>query len=118
MGAYTKMQELYTKGSVFYLPEGAWWNTLLIYAKQYDIALRIDTAQYAVENNNKSLAGTLPDSYCSRVGSEVNIFKMGERLRSIWLRLFSRMALPVLSTNSKSLKGAEGLFISQSPIME
>ncbi|MCK5893643.1 MAG: type I restriction-modification system subunit M [Endozoicomonadaceae bacterium] len=72
MGDYVEMVDFYTKDNVFYLPIEARWEELLKYAKQDDIALKIDTALHTVEKNNKSLAGALPDNYFSRLGLESN----------------------------------------------
>ncbi|WP_018405296.1 type I restriction-modification system subunit M [Marinobacter gelidimuriae] len=70
--AYVDMVEFYTMKNVFYLPEHARWNTLQKQAKQDDIAIKIDTALYAIEKLNPSLKGALPDNYFSRMGLEVS----------------------------------------------
>ncbi|MBD3668549.1 MAG: type I restriction-modification system subunit M [Kangiella sp.] len=62
----------YTKDNVFYLPEEARWTEILKYAKQDDIALRIDTALSACEKSNASLKGALPDNYFSRLNLDVS----------------------------------------------
>ena len=64
---YLDMVEFYTMKNVFYLPEHARWNHLLQYAKQGDVAIRIDSALSEVEKNNPSLKGALPDNYFSRL---------------------------------------------------
>ncbi|GBC61391.1 SAM-dependent DNA methyltransferase [Desulfonema ishimotonii] len=69
--AYLDMVEFYTMKNVFYLPEEARWNHVRQHAKQDDIAIRIDTALFTVEKNNKALKGALPDNYFSRLGLDV-----------------------------------------------
>ncbi|MEE4358995.1 MAG: class I SAM-dependent DNA methyltransferase [Desulfococcaceae bacterium] len=66
--AYADMVEFYTMKNVFYLPEEARWVYVKKHAKQDDIAVKIDTALFTVEKNNKSLKGALPDNYFSRLG--------------------------------------------------
>jgi len=68
---YVDMVEFYTMKNVFYLPEGSRWSTIVKQAKQDDIAVRIDSALHAVEKNNPSLKGALPDNYFSRMGIDV-----------------------------------------------
>ena len=41
-------------------------------AKQPDIALKIDTALFTIEQNNPALKGALPDNYFSRLGLDVS----------------------------------------------
>jgi type I restriction enzyme M protein len=65
---YIDMVEFYTMQNVFYLPEVSRWSYIKQHAKQSDIALKIDTALFTVEKNNKSLKGALPDNYFSRIG--------------------------------------------------
>ncbi len=65
------MVEFYTMKNVFYLPEQSRWSTIVKQAKQDDIAVRIDSALHAVEKNNPSLKGALPDNYFSRMGIDV-----------------------------------------------
>ena len=60
------MVEFYTMKNVFYLPEESRWSTIQANAKQDDLAIKIDTALFTVEQNNKALAGALPDNYFSR----------------------------------------------------
>ena len=69
--AYVDMVEFYTMKNVFYLPEESRWTTIVKQAKQDDIAVRIDSALHAVEKNNPSLNGALPDNYFSRMGIDV-----------------------------------------------
>ncbi|MGE0087508.1 MAG: N-6 DNA methylase [Desulfococcaceae bacterium] len=71
-GAYADMVEFYTMKNVFYLPEEARWSYVKKHAKQDDIAVKIDTALFTVEKNNKSLKGALPDNYFSRLGLDVS----------------------------------------------
>ena len=68
---YVDMVEFYTMKNVFYLPEKSRWSTIVKQAKQDDIAVRIDSALHAVEKNNPSLKGALPDNYFSRMGIDV-----------------------------------------------
>ena len=65
---YTNMVEFYTMKNVFYLPEMSRWSFIQQYAKQGDIAIKIDSALTAVEKSNASLKGALPDNYFSRLG--------------------------------------------------
>ena len=65
---YIDMVEFYTMKNVFYLPEVSRWSFIKQHAKQDDIAIKIDTALFTVEKNNKSLKGALPDNYFSRLG--------------------------------------------------
>jgi type I restriction enzyme M protein len=68
---HVDMVEFYTMKNVFYLPEKSRWSTIVKQAKQDDIAVRIDSALHAVEKNNPSLKGALPDNYFSRMGIDV-----------------------------------------------
>ena len=69
---YTDMVEFYTMKNVFYLPPESRWSYIKQQAKQNDIALKIDTALYTIEKNNKSLKGALPDNYFSRLSLDVS----------------------------------------------
>ncbi|VDA99856.1 Type I restriction-modification system, DNA-methyltransferase subunit M [Olavius algarvensis spirochete endosymbiont] len=71
-GDYVDMVEFYTMKNVFYLPEEARWSFIKKHAKQNDIAVKIDTALFTVEKNNKALKGALPDNYFSRLGLDVS----------------------------------------------
>ena len=64
---YADMVEFYTMKNVFYLPETSRWSHIQQHAKQGDIAIKIDTALSAVEKNNASLKGALPNNYFSRL---------------------------------------------------
>ncbi|MCG8028657.1 MAG: type I restriction-modification system subunit M [Candidatus Thiodiazotropha taylori] len=64
---FVDMVEFYTMKNVFYLAEESRWSYIQANAKQDDLALKIDTALYTIEKNNKSLAGALPDNYFSRL---------------------------------------------------
>ena len=68
---HVDMVEFYTMKNVFYLPKKSRWSTIVKQAKQDDIAVRIDSALHAVEKNNPSLKGALPDNYFSRMGIDV-----------------------------------------------
>ncbi|MDD3108988.1 MAG: class I SAM-dependent DNA methyltransferase [Alistipes sp.] len=65
---YADMVEFCTMKNIFYLPETSRWSHIQQYAKQDDIAIRIDSALTAVEKSNASLKGALPDNYFSRIG--------------------------------------------------
>ncbi|MDH5647878.1 MAG: type I restriction-modification system subunit M, partial [Candidatus Heimdallarchaeota archaeon] len=67
-GDYVDMVEFYTMKNVFYLPEESRWSFIKQNAKQGDIAVKIDTALFTIEKNNKALKGALPDNYFSRIG--------------------------------------------------
>ena len=67
-GDYVDIVEFYTMKNVFYLPEESRWSFIKQNAKQGDIAVKIDTALFTIEKNNKALKGALPDNYFSRIG--------------------------------------------------
>ncbi len=69
---YLDIVEFYTSKNVFYLQEESRWSYLKKYAKQNDIALKIDTALATVEKKNPSLRGALPDNYYSRLDLDVS----------------------------------------------
>lgn len=69
---FTEMVEFYTMKNVFYLPQEARWSFIMQQAKQPDIALKIDTALFTIEQNNPALKGALPDNYFSRLGLDVS----------------------------------------------
>lgn len=69
---FTDIVEFYTMKNVFYLPEQARWSYIMQQAKQPDIALKIDTALFTIEQNNPALKGALPDNYFSRLGLDVS----------------------------------------------
>ena len=69
---FTEMVEFYTMKNVFYLPEEARWSFIMQQAKQPDIALKVDTALFTIEQNNPALKGALPDNYFSRLGLDVS----------------------------------------------
>ncbi len=64
---YIEMVEFYAMQNVFFLPPESRWSYISDNAKQDDIAVKIDTALYTVEKNNKALKGALPDNYFSRL---------------------------------------------------
>lgn len=68
--SYVDVVEFYTMKNVFYLPEESRWSFIKKHAKQDDIAIKIDTALFTIEKNNKALKGALPDNYFSRIGLE------------------------------------------------
>src|SRR5574344_1286948 len=70
--AYVDMPEFYTMKNVFYLPEVSRWSYIKANAKQSDIAIKIDTALFTIEKNNKALKGALPDNYFSRIGLDAS----------------------------------------------
>lgn len=67
---YIEMPAFYNMSNVFFLEESSRWSYIQEKAKQGDLALIIDTALHAIEKNNKSLKGALPDNYFSRLGLE------------------------------------------------
>ncbi len=69
---YLDMVEFYSMKNVFYLPEVSRWSYIKQHSKQSDIAIKIDTALFTVEKNNKALKGALPDNYFSRLGLDTN----------------------------------------------
>lgn len=69
---YLEMKEFYGMKNVFYLEETSRWSYIMQYAKQNDIALKIDTALHQIEKNNKALKGALPDNYFSRLGLDAS----------------------------------------------
>ena len=69
---YLDMIEFYSMKNVFYLPEVSRWSYIKQHSKQSDIAIKIDTALFTVEKNNKALKGALPDNYFSRLGLDTN----------------------------------------------
>src|SRR5574344_3103945 len=70
--AYIDMTEFYTMKNVFYLPEESRWSYIKANAKQPNIAIKIDTALFNIEKNNKALKGALPDNYFSRIGLDTS----------------------------------------------
>ncbi len=66
--AYTGQAVFYNAKNVFYLREESRWSTIMEHAKQNDIAIRIDKALSAVEEENVSLKGALPSNYYSGLG--------------------------------------------------
>jgi len=68
---YLDIDVFYQQKNVFYLPEETRWSYLLKYAKQSDIAIKIDTALHEIEKANQSLKGALPDNYFSRLNLDV-----------------------------------------------
>jgi len=71
-GDYIDFQEFYTMKNVFYLAPESRWSFIMENAKQDDIALLIDTALFAIEKDNPSLKGALPDNYYSRLGIDTS----------------------------------------------
>ena len=69
---YFDIVEFYTMKNVFYLPKESRWSYIKKHAKQDDIAIKIDTALFTVEKNNKALKGALPDNYFSRLDLDVS----------------------------------------------
>ncbi len=68
---YIEMADFYNMSNVFFLEEISRWNYIVKKARQNDIALIIDTALHAIEKDNKSLKGALPDNYFSRLGLDI-----------------------------------------------
>lgn len=69
---YIDIVEFYTKDNTFYLPPESRWSYIMENAKQNDIALKIDTALFNIEQKNPSLRGALPDNYYSRLGLDTS----------------------------------------------
>lgn len=69
---YLDMVEFYTMKNVFFLPAESRWSYIKQHSKQGDIAIKIDTALFTVEKNNKALKGALPDNYFSRLGLDTS----------------------------------------------
>ena len=61
--AFVDQVVFYTARNVFYIPESARWAELMTEAKQADLALHIDVALAALEQENESLRGALPSNY-------------------------------------------------------
>lgn len=70
-GKYIEMADFYNMSNVFFLEEISRWSYIVKKARQNDIALIIDTALHAIEKDNKSLKGALPDNYFSRLGLDI-----------------------------------------------
>jgi len=68
---YIEMADFYNMSNVFFLEEISRWSYIVKKARQNDIALIIDTALHAIEKDNKSLKGALPDNYFSRLGLDI-----------------------------------------------
>lgn len=78
---FLDIKEFYTQDNVFFVPEESRWDYIMGYAKQDDIALKIDTALSLLENENEALAGALPDNYYSRLDLEPS--KLGALLDKV-----------------------------------
>lgn len=76
--AFIEMPMFYAQKTIFYIPENARWDYLMQYAKQADIALKIDIALASIESENASLKGALPNNYFS--GVELPASKIGQLL--------------------------------------
>lgn len=66
--AFRDQAVFYNAKNVFYLNEQSRWDYLMQNAKQNDIAVKIDAALSAVENDNPSLKGALPSNYYAGLG--------------------------------------------------
>jgi len=64
---FSDRPEFYTMKNVFFLPPESRWAHIQQNAKQPDLAVKIDTALFTIEKNNKALKGALPDNYFSRL---------------------------------------------------
>ncbi|MCB0264358.1 MAG: SAM-dependent DNA methyltransferase [Calditrichaeota bacterium] len=69
---YLEMVEFYAMKNIFFLPEESRWSYICQHAKQDDIAIKIDTALFTLEKNNKALKGALPDNYFTRLGLDAS----------------------------------------------
>lgn len=61
--AFVDQVVFYTARNVFFIPELARWAYLMTESKQADLALHIDAALAAMEQENESLRGALPSNY-------------------------------------------------------
>ncbi len=68
--AFVNQVVFYTARNVFYIPESARWAKLMTEAKQADLALHIDAALAALEQENESLRGALPSNYYASLALE------------------------------------------------
>ena len=66
--AFVDNAVFYTAKNVFYIPEVSRWSKLMQEAKQADLALHIDAALAALEQENESLRGALPNNYYASLG--------------------------------------------------
>ena len=64
----------YTKDNVFYLPPESRWSYIMENAKQDDIALKVDSALFAIEKTNPILKGALPDKENDIIGRMYEYF--------------------------------------------
>lgn len=71
----------YTKDNIFFLPEESRWSYIIENAKQPDIALKVDTALFTIEQNNPALKGALPDNYYSRL--QIDTMKLSSLIDEI-----------------------------------
>src|SRR6185369_14177491 len=53
----------YLQDNIFYVPQDARWTKLQQYAKSPEIGVMIDKAMAAIERDNPSLKGVLPQDY-------------------------------------------------------
>ena len=73
-------RDAYTEKNVFYVPEEARWSTISSAAHTPEIGKVIDTAMRAIEAENKTLKGVLPNNYANPdldkqvLGDVVDIF--------------------------------------------
>ena len=67
-GAFVDQAVFYNAKNVFFIEEQSRWSFIMENAKQNDIAIKIDKALSAIEDNNPSLKGALPSNYYSGLG--------------------------------------------------
>lgn len=80
-GNFADMPAFYTAKNVFYLRSESRWSAIMENAKQADIALQIDKALAAVELDNPTLRGALPNDYYT--GLRLDVSKLAALLDEI-----------------------------------
>jgi type I restriction enzyme M protein len=82
--AILESRDEYTSEGVFWVPEGHRWEYLRRAGKQTDIGERVDEAMRAIERENPSLKGVLPNTYARReltpetLGGLIDTFSRGD----------------------------------------
>ena len=96
-GADPEDKDEYISENVFWVPEKARWEYIMSNARSPQIGKIIDDAMFEVENNNKSLKGTLPKDYARPSLDQV---KLGEVVD-----LIGNISLSDISNKSKDILG-------------